>query len=118
MPTPVAAPAEAEQLIGAWRSVQDRTEIRTFYADGTTADRAGAGPPWRARWDWVSPASVPRIPDTVDRPVLRLITIDDSGTLQPGEVYFYGVTFADPDTLSLVYFGGLGRPLDFTRVPA
>ncbi|MEV0251771.1 hypothetical protein AB0H76_34640 [Nocardia sp. NPDC050712] len=116
--TTVAAPAEASRLIGAWRSVKDPTEVRTFNADGTTTDQAGNSTPWRARWDWVTPGSVPRIPAAVDRPVLRLITIDEAGTPVSAPMFYYGVTFSDSDSLSLVYFDGIGPPLDFTRVNA
>ncbi|MFD6464150.1 hypothetical protein, partial [Streptomyces roseolus] len=114
--TTVAAPDEASRLVGAWRSVKDPTEVRTFAADGTTTDQVGSSLPWRARWDWVSPASVPEIPAAVTRPVLRLTTINDAGTPVSGPLFYYGVTFSGPDAVSLVNFGGAGAPLDFTRV--
>lgn len=114
---PTAAPKEASLLIGAWRSVKDPTEIRTFNADGTTTDQAGQSDPWRARWDWVSKVGIPHVPDVYTGPILRLIDDDvsPSGQRRDGR-YFYAVAFNGPDKLSLTIFNGLGRILDFTRV--
>ncbi|TCJ97131.1 hypothetical protein [Nocardia alba] len=60
---------------------------------------------------------IPDVPDVYRVPILRLIDDDvsPSGLPRDGR-YFYAVVFDGPDKLSLTYFNGLGRVLDYTRV--
>ncbi|MGW0637384.1 hypothetical protein [Nocardia salmonicida] len=115
--TPIAAPPESSLLIGAWQSVKDPTDIRTFNADGTTTDQAGQTDPWRARWDWVSGEGIPDVPNVYTGPILRLIDDDASPSGRKRDLlYFYAVIFDSPDHLKLGYFNGLGHTLEYTRV--
>ncbi|MFB7719473.1 hypothetical protein [Nocardia sp. NPDC056100] len=106
--TTIAAPPQGTVLIGVWRSVNDPTDVRTFDADGTAIEQAGTSPniaTTRARWDWVTHASVVGGPPVTDL-VLRLIPADASTPPGIAGVFFYSVDFDDPDTLELMYLEG------------